>query len=305
MDWTEIVLTVPSEKIDTVSDIAQMTVPYGIYIEDYSDLENEVMEIAKIDMIDEELLGQDREHGKVHIYISPEENPEEAISYIHERLKAENIEYEIKIDDCDVESCLESWRKYFCPINVGEKLLIRPIWRDDYEKGNRIVINLEPGLAFGTGTHETTRLCLQALEKYVKKGDKVLDVGCGSGILAVASLLLGAESAFGIDIDELAVKASRENAKLNGVEDRYTGIKGNLADKAEGTYNIITANIVADAIIMLSSDIMKFMDENSIYITSGIIDTRLDDVLAALPEGLTVTEQFEEKGWICLVIKKA
>lgn len=304
MDWTEIVLTVPSDKIDTVSDIAQMTVPYGIYIEDYSDLENEVMEIAKIDMIDEELLSQDREHGKVHIYISPEENPEEAVSYIHDRLAAENIEYDIKIGGCDVESCLESWKKYFSPINVGEKLLIRPVWRDDYEPGNRTVIHLEPGLAFGTGTHETTRLCLQALEKYVTEGCTMLDVGCGSGILAVAALLLGAKSAVGIDIDELAVKASRENARLNSVEDKYTGIRGNLADKVEGTYDVITANIVADAIIMLSADIIGHMDENSVYIMSGIIDSRLDDVMSALPEGLEVTEQYEEKGWFCLAAKK-
>lgn len=132
----------------------------------------------------------------------------------------------------------------------------------------------------------------------------MLDVGCGSGILAVAALLLGAKSAVGIDIDELAVKASRENARLNSVEDKYTGIRGNLADKVEGTYDVITANIVADAIIMLSADIIGHMDENSVYIMSGIIDSRLDDVMSALPEGLEVTEQYEEKGWFCLAAKK-
>lgn len=304
MDWTEITVTVPSENIEDAENIAHMTVPYGIYIEDYSSLEQEVLEIANIDLIDEELLEKDRTHGIIHIYISPEENPAEAVSFLRERLSAEGIEHEISSGSCDVESCLDSWRKYFKPIPVGDKLLIRPVWRDDYDPQDRIVLNLEPGLAFGTGTHETTRLCLEALEKHVHPGTKMLDVGCGSGILSVAGLLLGADEAVGIDIDELAVKASIENARLNHVESRYTGIKGNLADKVEGTYDIITANIVADAIIMLSADIEKHMDENTVYIMSGIIDIRLDDVLNALPATLEVFEQYEEKGWMCLAARK-
>ena len=304
MDWTEITVTVPSENIEAAENIAHMTVPYGIYIEDYSSLEQEVLEIANIDLIDEELLEKDRAYGIIHIYISPEENPAEAVSFLRERLSAEGIEHEISSGSCDVESCLDSWRKYFKPIPVGDKLLIRPVWRDDYDPQDRIVLNLEPGLAFGTGTHETTRLCLEALEKHVHPGTKMLDVGCGSGILSVAGLLLGADEAVGIDIDELAVKASIENARLNHVESRYTGIKGNLADKVEGTYDIITANIVADAIIMLSADIEKHMDENTVYIMSGIIDIRLDDVLNALPATLEVFEQYEEKGWMCLAARK-
>lgn len=305
MNWTEIIAEVNSSDLYTAENIANMTVPYGIYIEDYSALEQEVLEIAKIDLIDEELLRQDRTKGKIHIYISPEANPAESLAFLKERFEAEGIEYRLYSDECDVESCLENWKKYFNPINIGEKLLIRPVWRDDYDPQGRIVLNLEPGLAFGTGTHETTRLCLQALEKHVKKGDNMLDVGCGSGILSVAALLLGAEKATGIDIDPLAVKSSIENAQRNNVADRYTGIHGNLAEKANGCYDIITANIVADAIIMLSGDIEKLMNDKTIYIMSGIIDTRLDDVLSALPDTLEIIEQYEEKGWICLAaIKK-
>ncbi len=304
MDWTEITVEVGSQDIDRAGDIAQMTVPYGIYIEDYSMLEQEVLEIARIDLIDEELLNKDRTKGRIHIYISPADNPAEAVAFLKERFEAEKISYEIIMDKCDVESCLENWKKYFNPIKIGERLLIRPVWRDDYEPEGRIVLNLEPGVAFGTGTHETTRLCLEALEKYTRKGARMLDVGCGSGILSVAALLLGAESATGIDIDELAVKASVENAERNGVADRYTGIHGNLADKAKGKYDIITANIVADAILMLSGDIEKFMDENTVYIMSGIIDTRLDDVLCGLPASLEIIEQLDDKGWVCLTAKK-
>ena len=304
MNWTEIIAEVNSSDLYTAENIANMTVPYGIYIEDYSALEQEVLEIAKIDLIDEELLRQDRTKGKIHIYISPEANPAESLAFLKERFEAEGIEYRLYSDECDVESCLENWKKYFNPINIGEKLLIRPVWRDDYDPQGRIVLNLEPGLAFGTGTHETTRLCLQALEKHVKKGDIMLDVGCGSGILSVAALLLGAEHATGIDIDPLAVKSSIENAERNNVADRYTGIHGDLAEKASGCYDIITANIVADAIIMLSADIEKLMNDKTIYIMSGIIDTRLDDVLSALPPTLRIIEQYEEKGWICLAAIK-
>lgn len=305
MDWTEIIAEVNSEDIDTAGNIANMTVPYGIYIEDYSALEEEVLEIAKINLIDEELLKKDRTHGLIHIYINPEENPNEAVSFLKERFEAEGISYKIKSGNCDVESCLENWKKYFNPMNVGEKILIRPIWRDDYEANGRIVLNLEPGLAFGTGTHETTRLCLEALEKHIFKGAKMLDVGCGSGILSVAGLLLGAESSIGIDIDEMAVKSSKENARLNNVEERYTGVHGNLADDVEGEYDIITANIVADAIIMLSGDIEKHMNNKTVYIMSGIIDNRLDDVFNSMPKSLKVIEQYEEKGWICLAAVKA
>ena len=235
MDWTEIIAEVDAKDVERAENIAVMTVPYGIYIEDYSSLEEEVLEIAKIDLIDEELLAKNRETARIHIYISPEDNPAEATAFLEERFRAENINFKILTDKCDVEACLDNWKKYFYPIEIGEKLLVRPVWREDYDPKGRTVLHLEPGIAFGTGTHETTRLCLEALEKYVSDGAAVLDVGCGSGILAVASLLLGAKSAIGIDIDELAVKSSIENAERNGVSDRYTAIHGNLADEVTGT----------------------------------------------------------------------
>lgn len=303
MDWTEIIAEVDAKDVERAENIAVMTVPYGIYIEDYSSLEEEVLEIAKIDLIDEELLAKNRETARIHIYISPEDNPAEATAFLEERFRAENINFKILTDKCDVEACLDNWKKYFYPIEIGEKLLVRPVWREDYDPKGRTVLHLEPGIAFGTGTHETTRLCLEALEKYVSDGAAVLDVGCGIGILAVASLLLGAKSAIGIDIDELAVKSSIENAERNGVSDRYTAIHGNLADEVTGTYDIITANIVADAIIMLSGDIEKHMHKDTVYIMSGIIDSRLEDVLSALPKTLEIIETRTDKGWYCLVAK--
>lgn len=304
-NWTEIKINVPVERVDEAGAVASMTVPYGIYIEDYSNLEEEAMEIAKIDLIDEELLAKDRSIGIVHIYISPEENPQEAISFIEERLNAESIEYTIDVGNCAREDWENNWKQYFKPIKVGSKLLIRPIWVDEYDADGRVVLNLEPGIAFGTGTHETTRLCLEALENHITNDTHMLDVGCGSGILSVAGMLLGAENATGVDIDKLAVKVAVENGKLNGLQyPEYNMTVGNLTDKISGKYSVVTANIVADAIMMLTPDIKKFLDEDAVYIVSGIIDIREDEVLSCLAEnGFTVINRREEGGWVCLECK--
>lgn len=301
-NWTEIKIIVPVERVDEAGAVASMTVPYGIYIEDYSNLEEEAMEIAKIDLIDEDLLAKDRTKGIVHIYISPEENPQEAVSFIKERLENENITYEIQLDNCAREDWENNWKQYFKPINVGNKLLIRPVWVDDYDAGDRIVLNLEPGIAFGTGTHETTRLCLEALENHITEDTHMLDVGCGSGILSVAGMLLGAKDATGVDIDKLAVKVAIENGKLNGLDyPEYNMIVGNLIDRISGKYNVVTANIVADAIIMLTPDVKKFLADDAVYIVSGIIDIREDEVLTCLSQnGFNIINRREEGGWVCL-----
>lgn len=302
-NWTEIKITVPAAKSDMAGDIANMTVPHGIYIEDYSNLEEEAMEIAHIDLIDEELLHKDRTKAVIHVYISPEDNPSEAVSFLEERLRACGIEYEIDSADCAMDDWLNNWKKYFKPIPVGKKLLIRPIWEDDFDSMGRKVLNLEPGLAFGTGTHETTRLCMELIEEYLTPGVDFLDVGCGSGILSVAALLLGAGKAVGIDIDPLAVKTAAENARLNGVESCFTGICGNLAEKATGSYQVVAANIVADIVIELSRSVPEFLSPGGVYIISGIIDTREQDVLDALVGSFSVIERKEERGWVAMALK--
>ena len=301
-NWTEIRITVPVERVDEAGAIASMTVPYGIYIEDYSDLEEQALAIAKIDLIDEELLQKDRTKGIVHIYISPEENPQEAVSFISDRLRAEGIPFEIGLANCAREDWENNWKQYFKPIAVGEKLLIRPVWVDDYDAGGRKVLDLEPGVAFGTGTHETTRLCLEALETYIRPGVDMLDVGCGSGILSVAGMLLGARSATGVDIDRLAVKVAVENGRLNGFgEPDFRMLHGNLTDRISGKYQVVTANIVADAIILLTPSVKAFLDDGAVYIVSGIIDAREDEVLACLAEnGFSVVNRRTESGWVCL-----
>ena len=298
--WKEIIIEIPVSFVETAGNIANMVVPYGIYIEDYSNLEEEAMEIAHIDLIDQGLLNKDRTKAWIHVYIAPEENPAEAVSYLERQLERENIEYSISGEDSVEEDWINNWKKYFKPMPVGEKLLIRPVWEDAEDSDGRIILDLEPGLAFGTGTHETTRLCMELIEKYIKPEDRFLDVGCGSGILSVAALLLGASSAVGVDIDRLAIKTAVENAEINKLSHRFTGICGDLTQQIFGKYNIIAANIVADIIITLSEDVSVYMNPDSVYIISGIIDIREADVLEAIEDRFTVIERREEKGWIAM-----
>ena len=303
MDWTEITVVIPADDVDAAADIANMTVPYGIYIEDYRELEQEVMDIAHIDLIDESLLSVDRSIAKIHIYIDPEENPDEAVIFLRERLNAAGINNTID-SSCVVEDdWLNNWRQYFKPTPVGERLLINPSWFTDTDPGDRAVLHIDPGLAFGTGKHETTRLCLSTLERYVTPGCSVLDVGCGSGILGIAAVLLGASSAFGVDIDETAVRVATENAAVNHVEDRFCAICGDLVDKVSGKYDIVVANIVADAIICLSGSVPAFMRPDAVYIVSGIIDTRANDVKSAVSDTFEIIEENTDGGWYCFVLK--
>ncbi len=300
-DWTEVKISVDADNVDKAGDIASMVVPYGIYIEDYRQLEKEAWEIAHIDLIDEELLEKDRTKAIVHVYISPEENPQEAVAFLSERYSAEGIKNEIILTQCKNEDWENNWKQYFHPIPIGEKLLIRPTWEDEFEPSGRKVLNIEPGLAFGTGSHETTRLCLETLEKHIQGGESVLDIGCGSGILSIASLLLGAEKAVGVDIDALAVKTAIENGEVNNFrQPEYTILQGNLTDKVSGKFDVVVANIVADVIIMFCKDVAAFMKDTAVFITSGIIDTREQDVVNAFAEnGFKITARHTQGGWVC------
>lgn len=303
MNYTEVKIYIKTEDTERASDIAVMAVPYGIYIEDYSDLEEAAWEIAHIDLIDEDLLQKDRAESIVHIYIEEGNNPAEAVSFISDRLNAEKIAFRIETDGCSEEDWADKWKAFFKPTAVGERLFVRPIWIDDYDAGDRAVLNIEPGAAFGTGTHDTTRLCLETLDKIIKKGDTVLDIGCGSGILAIASMLLGATEGFGVDIDELAVKTAKENGKMNGLDEpELKFVCGDLADKVTKQYDVVVANIVADIIILFSTQVRAFMKQGAKFIASGIIDTRADEVVTALQSaGLKLVERIEQGGWVCLI----
>lgn len=305
MNWTEITVSVPNEYTESASAIANMTVPYGIYIEDYSDLETSAWEIAHIDLIDEDLINKDRKNSVIHIYISECDNAAEALEFLKERLTAEKIPFEagsIGVDDADWN---ENWKKYFKPIEIGEKLAVVPSWEEYENRENRTILSIDPGAAFGTGTHATTSLCLELLQGFVDDDTEMLDIGCGSGILGLASVLLGCKKAFGVDIDAQSVKTARENAEINRISDKATFEVGDLTQVVSGKYGVICANIVADVIIRLLPDVDEFMTEGGVLIVSGIIDIRKDDVLKAVNDnGFKIADQKYKDNWCAFVLKK-
>ena len=305
MDWTEITAKVPTEKTDEAAAIANMTVPYGIYIEDYTNLEADAEEIAHIDLIDDELVNKDRTHSITHMYIAESDNAIEAVSYLRERFTACGIDNEIKCELVDDANWNENWKKYFKAFEIGEKLAICPSWESYDNKDNRTVISLDPGAAFGTGSHATTSLCLEILEKRVTNDTTVLDIGTGSGILAIAADLLGAKSAIGVDIDAQSVKTAIANAEINGVSEKTEFLVGDLAEKISGKYDIVCANIVADVVMRLFDNVADFMKDDGILIVSGIIDMRALEVeKSALDHGFKITESLMREEWHAYVLTK-
>ena len=285
MEWTDIRLTVAKSDADNAEAVATMIAEGGIYIEDYSDIEQQVAEIAHVDLIEQELLDKPRDRVIIHMYLEPGASP-------------------VETEGVEQEDWQNGWRKYYHPLEIGKRLAVVPSWQE--YNTDRVKLILDPGLAFGTGGHETTSLCMEALDERVKGGERVLDIGTGSGILAIAALKLGAAVAEGVDIDPVAVRTAGENAALNGVQDKLTVLVGDLSDKASGQYDIITANIVANAILSLAPAVPGLMAEGATFIASGIIDSRKDEVIAGLEKaGLAVVEVKEKRGWECIVCKKA
>lgn len=305
MDWFEIIIKVPTQFTQEVADIANITVDYGIYIEDYSDLETVAPQIAHIDLINENLLKMDKEKSLIHIYVNKEDNVKEALFYLESRFKSLEIPYEISTSTTEDIDWNEYWKTFFHTTLIGNNLAVVPSWENYENKDNRAVLKINPGAAFGTGTHATTSLCLDLLEKIVKGNEKVLDIGCGSGILAIASVLLGAKNALGVDIDETAVKVANENAVLNGVTNNTQFFVGDLAEKVSDKYDIITANIVADVIIRLLENIDNYMNEDTRVILSGIIDLRAEDVINAINNfGFNVECELKKDNWYAFMITK-
>lgn len=299
MVWTEIKLKIPTARAEEAAGIANMVVPYGLYLEDYSDLEQQAVEIAHIDLIDEELLQKNRDEAIIHLYLPSNENARESLSFLKERFEAVHIPFQADTDTVDPKDFENNWKKYFKSTEIGRRLCICPSWEQYNNKENRKVLKIDPGAAFGTGTHATTAMCLALLDQFITPNQTVLDIGCGSGILSIAAVLLGAERATGIDIDPVAVKVARENAALNGLSEKTEFLVGNLNEKITIRYSVVCANIVADVIMALAPDVPGLLAPGGRFLCSGIIDTRAEEVRAALLRaGLQITNTVTESNWV-------
>ena len=302
--WNELTVKVKTEDTARASDICTVIADMGIYVEDYSDLKNVVWNIAHVDLIEQELLERDRTHSLIHVYIKQEKDALECVEFIKARLDAEGIEYETSIVGVNEEDWANNWKQYYHTQRIGKRIVVTPSWEEYTPTGDDVQMRLDPGMAFGTGTHDTTRLCLELLEECVTPTTRILDVGTGSGILSVGGVLLGAPSALGVDIDPVAVKVANENAQINEVSDKTEFVCGDLTDKVHGQFEIVTANIVADIIIRLLSTVKNYLLKGGVLIVSGIIDTRADEVENACHEaGFTTAKRLEHGGWVAIKLR--
>ncbi|MBR1971873.1 MAG: 50S ribosomal protein L11 methyltransferase [Oscillospiraceae bacterium] len=310
MAWLEITIDTAAEKID--SAVTHLTARgfSDLVIEDQEEFETFLDENrAYWDYIDEEL--QEKLQGLSHIKVYLEDTDKAGMQRL-EKAAAE-LKLPMTVAPLAETNWEESWKDNYPPQEVGDKIVVLPYWRADDET-DRLKVILDPGLTFGTGAHPSTQMVMEKMEEVVKPGFRCLDLGSGSGILSIAALRLGAESAVGIDIDPKAEDIARENAAYNGFgSPEFTALTGNVTeDKALMTslaakeYDLVLVNIVADVIIGLSPVLPNFLTEASTLICSGILDVRLDEVTAALEKaGLTVTAVKEKEDWRSVTAKKA
>lgn len=303
-EWTQIKVTAKLELLDDVTAVMNMISNY-LQIEDYSDID---LKTCYGDLIDESILNADKTVASVSVYLPADGGAMDTVSFLRERFSALHLDVSLTVSGVNEEDWANSWKAYYQPIHIGERIVIVPAWETYDEQPGEIVVRMDPGMAFGTGTHETTRLIIGLLEKYVTPGSRVLDVGCGSGILAICASKLGAGLCKAYDIDPVAVKVARENIRDSGLHN-VTCDQSDLlrqVDTEQAPYRVICANIVADIIIRMTPDVGRLMDENSVILASGIIVERADDVITCFEQyGFSVVERVEENGWCALVVKKA
>ena len=310
--WLEVTLSVPSGELDHVCDVLTENGVAGLAVEEEGEFLRFLEQTRQYwDYVDDALADRMRGASRAKFYVPDNEEGRRQLKAYLKGLE----QYEPQTVSLREEDWATSWQKYYQPIPIGQRIYIVPDWmRGQAVPAGRVPLYLNPGLTFGTGSHATTQLCLELLEQAVEPGCHVLDLGCGSGILAIAALALGAKDAIGVDIDPKAVDVAYENAALNGIgRDRLTVLAGNVLGDARlaarlrpGENRVVLANIVADVIIPLSAAAPDFMTPDGVFLTSGIIDTRADEVAAAIESrGLVITRRLERDGWCAFAARRA
>ena len=322
MEWIQVSISTTTEGIDMVCDALANIGISGFEIEDEKDFNDFLENNTKYwDFVDEDLMKAKQGVTRVKVYIEAETAADNLASIVDamsllKDADTENAYGELKIETASMqeEDWANNWKQYFKPICVGEKMLICPEWEDAGDYGDRKVFKVNPGMTFGTGTHHSTQMCIAHLENAVSGGEYVLDLGCGSGILSIISLILGAEHATAVDIDENCVHVAYENLDMNGISrDKYTVYSGDIITDTElfdkmnvRKYDVVVANIVADVIIALLPSAEKLMKDGGTFICSGIIDERLDDVTSAIEKSrFAIDKIIHSGGWASIVCKLA
>lgn len=313
MKWLEVSISTTPENEEVVSGILYTIGADGLNIEDPQDVVDmtDTQDSTEWDFIDEKLLNLDMDKIVIKAYFSETEDIDkiknvvlekvEQIPYMEKGVKYGEVEFSY-IEDRDWS---ETWKKGYKPMRVGQNLVIKPSWEDYEEKADDIIIELDPGMAFGTGDHETTFMCLEALEEFIDSDNLVYDIGCGSGILSIAASKLGAKKVVGVDLVPLAVEVSQENVKINNETEDVQIIHGNLLDVVEDKADLIVANIIAEIIVEMSSDLKDFLKIDGLFIGSGIILSKIDLVVEALEKaGFEILEIREMNEWACIIARK-
>ena len=304
--WTQVKVTVPLRELDELVAVMSM-INNNLMIEDYSDIDVN-LKTCYGDLIDEKILNANKDIASVSVFIPSDRSYMDDLAYIRQRCAELELHTEIELVGVNEEDWANSWKAYYKPIKIGEKIVICPAWERYTPAEGEIVIRMDPGMAFGTGTHETTRLVIRLLEKYTKAGQLMLDVGTGTGILAICASRLGADFCRAYDIDPTAVRVARENIKDSGLEN-VTCDQSDLLKQVsleDGRYDLVCANIVADIIIRMTPDVGKYMKDDAVLLASGIIAERCDDVIACFERnGFKIVEFLTDNDWCGLAVMKA
>ena len=300
-NWTKLTATGKTEELDGIVAVMSM-LDNGLMIEDYSDFSFSGM---YGELVDESILNADKNTVRVSLFVPEEKNLLEYTSFLEERFSALKLSATLSFEGMCEDDWAESWKQYYKPVPLG-KVTIVPAWEKYDAKDGEVIIKMDPGMAFGTGTHETTRLVIRLMQDEIIEGKRVLDVGTGSGILSICASKLGAKSCNAYDIDPMAVKVARENALADGCTNITVGVSDLLrgVDLSNGKYDFCVANIVADIIIRMLPDVRNYVLSGSPLILSGIIGERADEVReAVIKNGFTVEKEIKENDWVGMLVR--
>lgn len=300
-EWIKLSLVGKQTDVEILTAVISM-IENGVMIEDYSDVSTDGLYGA---LIDESILNADKTRVTVSVFIPAERSVAEARAFLAERIETLELEAEIVTEGMCEEDWAEAWKKYYHPIRIG-RVTVVPAWEEYTPEVGELILRMDPGMAFGTGTHETTRLVMEMLSEEIQGGERLLDVGTGSGILALAAAKLGADECYAYDIDPVAVRVAKENIEKDGAKNVYCGV-ADLLDGVDTSslYDFVVANIVADIILRLLPSLGSVMKVGARAILSGIIGERANEIRGVLEEnGFSLVREASERDWYALLIQK-